>query len=333
MFKKHDGWEDRRDKVKSLINKKNLIYLPVAFIVILVLAAVWSGAYTVKQGFRGVETRFEKYNITTSPGLKFKIPFVDDVFLVNVEKIYQEPFGFQASREKGDSSPTVISEEGGTDDVSLMLTGDLNVVVVPWVVQYKIADPKAYLFNIENPIEMLRDNAEAVMRAIVGDRSIDEVLKEREAVANEAKPLLQIILDEANTGLSVVAIEMKKTDVPGPVQESFNAVNKADQRKQQRIFEAKKEYNDVVPKAKGQAQAIIREAEGEAIAEINRATGETAEFSFVYEKYKGAKDITKKRLYYEAVLALINNSGGLSIVDDDLNGILPMLNLNKKNNN
>jgi membrane protease subunit HflK len=212
----------------------------------------------------------------------------------------------------------------------MMLTGDLNVAVVPWIVQYRIKDPYDYLFKVRNVTSTLRDLAESTMRLVVGDRSINEVISKREEIADEARGLLQKELDGAETGINVVTIEMKKTNVPAPVQPSFNEVNQAIQEKERTIYQAREEYNKFIPAAKGQAERTIKEAEGYALDRVNRAQGDAARFSALYEEYAKAKDVTRRRLYLEALNDLFPKLGPKYIVDAQQKNLLPLLNLGEK---
>jgi membrane protease subunit HflK len=210
-----------------------------------------------------------------------------------------------------------------------MLTGDLNVALVPWIVQYRINDPYKYLFKVRNVRTTLRDLAEASMRYVVGDRSINEVISKREEIAADAEALLQKELDEAETGIKVTTIEMKKTNVPEPVQPSFNEVNQAVQEKEKLIYQAREAYNKVIPAARGNAEKTIREAEGYALDRVNRAKGDASRFLSLYEEYAKAKDVTRRRLYLEAILEIFPKMGNKYILDADQSNLLPLLNLGK----
>ena len=210
-----------------------------------------------------------------------------------------------------------------------MLTGDLNVAVVPWIVQYRINDPYKYLFKVRNVRTTLRDLAEAAMRLVVGDRSINEVINKRQEIAAECQKFLQKELDEAETGIKVVNIEMKKTNVPEPVQPSFNEVNQAVQEKEKMIYQAREAYNKVIPAARGNAEKTVREAEGYALDRVNRAKGDASRFLALYEEYAKAENVTRRRLYLEAILEIFPKMGNKYIVDADQTNLLPLLNLGK----
>jgi len=204
----------------------------------------------------GVIQRFGKYVRTTTPGLHFKLPRgIEKLTKVKVRLVYKEEFGLRTLqsgvRTQYARSSTYLNE-------ALMLTGDLNVAVVPWIVQYRIKDPYKYLFKVRDVSSTLRDLTEATMRMVVGDRSINEVISKRQEIADQSKVLLQKELDEAETGINVVTIEMKKTNVPEPVQPSFNEVNQATQEKERMVYQAREEYNKAIPAAKGNAEKTIQ---------------------------------------------------------------------------
>jgi membrane protease subunit HflK len=271
--------------------------------------------------------RFGKYVRKTGPGLHFKLPSgIEKVSKVKVRFVYKEEFGFRTLRA---GVRTQYASDRAYDDESLMLTGDLNVAVVPWIVQYRIKDAYKYLFKVHNVRATLRDLSESTMRLVVGDRSINEVISKRKEIADEARGLLQKELDEADTGLSVSTIEMKKTNVPEPVQPSFNDVNQAVQEKERIIYQAKEEYNKAVPAAKGQAKRTIKAAEGYALDRVNRAQGDASRFVAQYREYAKAKDITRRRLYLEALKELFPKLGKKYIIDSDQKNVLPLLNLGR----
>jgi membrane protease subunit HflK len=208
-----------------------------------------------------------------------------------------------------------------------MLTGDLNVAQVPWIVQYRIKDPYNFLFKVQDVRRLLIDMSEATMRMVVGDRSINEVISKREEIAAEAKRVLQVELDNADSGLNIVTIEMKRTNVPGPVQPSFNEVNQATQEKEKVIYQAKEDYNKAIPEARGEADRTIKAAEGFALDRVNRAQGDAGRFKAVLLEYAKAKDVTRRRMYLEAMKDLLPKVGKIYIVDQDQKNMLPLLNL------
>ncbi len=273
--------------------------------------------------------RFGKYIKSTQPGLNFKLPFgIETVTPVPVRRILKEEFGFTSQRSSGRGRSSFTTENSNE---ALMLTGDLNVAVVPWIVQYRVNDPFNFLFKVQDVNRLLRDMAEASMRLVVGDRSINEVLTKREEIADAAKIVLQEELDNSQAGITVVTIEMKRTNVPGPVQDSFNEVNQAIQEKERTIYQAREEYNKAIPTARGDAERTIKAAEGYAQDRINRAKGDADRFSALYAEYVNAKDVTARRLYLETLKDLFPRLGSKYIIDDSQSNLLPLLNLNQGN--
>lgn len=301
-----------------------------AWIAVVIVAFIWAltGVYTVGVDEVGVVQRFGKYVRLTQPGLHFKFPKgIEKVTKVKIRLVYKEEFGLRTLRAgvRTEYAPgrAYLAE-------SLMLTGDLNVGLVPWIVQYRISDPYKYLFKVRDVRGTLRDLSEAVMRQVVGDRSINEVISKRQEIANEAKVLLQDVLNEAETGISLVTIEMKTTTVPEPVQPSFNEVNQAIQEKERMIYQAKEAYNKAIPAAKGEAEKTIKTAEGYYLGRVNRAKGDAARFISLWKAYAKSKDVTRRRLYLEALHEVLPKLGSKYIVDSEQKGILPLLNLGQR---
>jgi membrane protease subunit HflK len=304
---------------------------PGLWIIILVLIVLYFGIsafYTVGVDEVGIVQRFGRYVRTTPPGLNFKLPRgIEKVTKVKVRFVYKEEFGFRTL--KADVRTRYAAGDAYLGE-SLMLTGDLNVAVVPWIVQYRIKDPYKFLFKVRDPRGTLRDLSEATMRLVVGDRSINEVISRREEIADQAQELLQKELDEAETGINVTTIEMKKTNVPAPVQPSFNEVNQAIQEKERMIYQAREEYNKLIPQARGNAEKTIKSAEGYSLDRVNRAKGDASRFSALYEEYQKAEDVTRRRLYLEALRDIFPKLGSKYIVDADQKSLLPLLNLGQQ---
>jgi len=317
--------------VDDLVQKFKNLKLPGGWIIILVILLIYVGSssvYSVKVDEVGVVQRFGKYVRTVQPGLGFKLPTgIEKVTKVPVRRIDKEEFGF---RTVAAGVRTQYAVSNAYEGEYLMLTGDLNVAVVPWIVQFRIKEPDKYLFKVHNVRGTLRDLAESTMRLVVGDRSINEVISKREEIADEARSLLQKELDEAETGIYVVTIEMKKTNVPEPVQPSFNEVNQAVQEKERMVYQAREEYNKAIPAAKGNAEKTIKSAEGYALDRVNRAKGDASRFVAVYNEYSKAKDVTRRRLYLEALKDLLPKLGSKYIIDADQKNLLPFLNLGKQ---
>jgi len=315
--------DDILEKIRGMKGKFRGSWIIIILILIFILG--FSMIYTVAVDEVGVIQRFGKFVRITQPGLNFKLPTgIEKVTKVKVRYVYKEEFGFktlQAGVQTRYASGSADQEE------SLMLTGDLNVAVVPWIVQYRIEDPYKYLFKVRDVTGTLRDLSEATMRLVVGDRSINEVINKREEIANEAQVLLQKELDEAETGINVTTIEMKTTTPPEPVQPSWNEVNQASQEKERMIYQAREEYNKIIPQAMGQAEKTIKEAEGYALDRVNRAEGDAARYLALYEEYSKAEDVTRRRLYLEALSEVFPKLGDKYIVDNEQKNLLPLLNL------
>lgn len=314
------------NKFKGLKGKFPGLGLLIIAIIILVILS--SSFYTVSVNQVGIVQRFGKYARTTQPGLHFKLPRgIEKLTKVPVRLVKKEEFALRTIRA---GIRTQYARDTAYLNESLMLTGDLNVAVVPWIVQYRISDPYKYLFKVRDVRSTLRDLAEAAMRMVVGDRSINEVISKREEIADQAKGLLQKELDEAETGIDVVTIEMKKTNVPEPVQPSFNEVNQAVQEKERMVYQAKEEYNKAIPAAKGNAEKTIKSAEGYALDRVNRAKGDASRFLSLYAEYSKAKDVTRRRLYLETLRDVFPKMGNKYIIDEDQKNVLPLLYLGRE---
>ena len=317
------------NKVMEKFKKFKLPGGPLILLILILLFFSTSTFYTVAVDEVGVVQRFGKFVRTTQPGLNFKFPSgIEKVTKVKVRRVYKEEFGFRTVRS---DAPTRVIVGSENKNVALMLTGDLNVALVPWIVQYRIKDPYKFLFKVHDVRRLLNDMSEAAMRLVVGDRSINEVISKREQIAVEARNVLQTELDKAESGIHIVTIEMKKTNVPEPVQPSFNEVNQATQEKEKLIYQAKEDYNKAIPAARGEAERTIKAAEGYALDRVNRAKGDASRFKALYAEYAKAKDVTKRRLYLESIKDLLPKLGEKYIVDADQKNLLPLLNLGKQN--
>jgi membrane protease subunit HflK len=318
--------EDVFEKIKGAKKK----FPGGAWIIVVAIILIFLGSscfYTVAVDEVGIIQRFGKYIRTTQPGLNFKLPRgIETVTKVKVKYVFKEEFGFRTLQA---GVRTQYASDSAYEIEALMLTGDLNVALVPWIVQYRIKDPFDYLFKVNNVRSTFRDLAEASMRLIVGDSSINEVISKREELAIKDKDLLQKYLDEAETGIQVVTVEMKRTNVPEPVQPSFNEVNQSVQEKERLIYQAKEAYNKVIPAAKGNAEKTIKAAEGYALDRVNRAQGDAARFIDLYEAYAKAEDVTRRRLYLEAMEVILPKLGDKYVVDADQKNLLPLLTLGK----
>jgi membrane protease subunit HflK len=295
---------------------------------VIILAAVIffaTGLYTVNPEEVGVIQRFGKYLSTTQPGLHFKIPFgVDKLTKVKVKLVFKEEFGFRTLQAGVRSKYSARSY----NQEAIMLTGDLNIADVEWIVQYRIKDPVNYLFNVRNVEETMRDVSESVIREVVGDRSVDEVIVlNRKEIADKSEIMLQEELDIYKAGLEIVTINLQNVNPPEAVQPAFNNVNSAKQGKERIINEAWQNYNQVIPEAQGKAKRTIEEAEGYSIDRVNRANGDANRFIQMYNQYRYSKTVTRKRLYLEMMEKVLPKVEKKYIVDDAQNNVLPLLNL------
>jgi len=291
---------------------------------IIILATMF---YQIDTDSVGVITRFGKYIDTTQPGLHVKVPMgIDKVVRVPVQRVQKEEFGFRTIKA-GIRTEYI---KGRDKDVSLMLTGDLNSAVVEWIVQYQIGNPVDYLYNVRNVSSIIRDASESVMRKVVGDRSVDEVIiLSRREIAQESKDQLQDMLDSMGAGIHVVTLELKDVNPPDPVKPAFNEVNEAKQEMERMVNEAWESYNKIIPKAKGEAEKTIRQAEGYGLNRVNRAKGDADKFLAIWKEYNRAKDVTKRRLYLEAMNEIYPQIEKKYIIDSSQKGLLQLLNLNE----
>lgn len=284
---------------------------------------VFSSYYTVDISEEGVVTRFGAYHRTTPSGIHFKIPFgIEDVTLVQSKRILQEEFGFRTKDTTGTRSSF---EKEGFIAESLMLTGDLNVADVEWILQFRIADPWKYLFHARDVRRNIRDVSMSIMRRVVGDRLVGDVLTTgRVEIADQAKVLTQEVLDQYDMGIRVEKIILQGVNPPEKVKPAFNEVNAAKQEQEQTINLAEKEYNRVIPEARGKAAKFIADAEGYAIGLVNRSKGDAAQLREVLAEYKNAPELTRRRLYIETMEEVFEKSDSITIVDKNLKGVMPI---------
>jgi membrane protease subunit HflK len=295
-----------------------------AFVVLVTLATV---IYKVEAEYQGVVLRFGKYLKTVNPGLQFKMPYgIDRVFHVPVERQLKQEFGF------GTPGATNLRQSARNSEQELersMVTGDLNAATVEWIIQFRIEDPKAYVFNFRNPDETLRDVSEAVMREVVGDRTVDEVITiGRQDIEAEALVKLREMVSEYHLGVGIDQVQLKNVNPPPPVQPSFNEVNQAQQEREKAINVANGEYNRFVPRARGRAEESISAAEGYAIRRINEAEGDAARFNALLAEYIKAPEVTRQRLYLEMMTDVMPGLTRKIIIDEEASRLLPLLQLN-----
>ena len=305
------------------LDRRTVTWVAIVVLAIILLSTTF---YSVATDEVGVVKRLGAYTRTVQSGLHMKLPFaIEKVHKVRVKYVFKEEFGFATERP----GVRTVYRRGDYSAESLMLTGDLNAAVVEWVVQYRIVDPYRYLFQVRNVEKTFRDMSEAIMRKVVGDRTVNEVLTVgRAEVALEVQVELQTLADQYETGIKVEQVVLQDVNPPDPVKPSFNAVNEAQQAKETLINQAQSEYNREIPKAKGAALQTIQEAEGYALDRVNRAQGDASLFNAIYEAYRLAPEITRKRMYLETMNEVLPNVDSKVIVDDDVKGLLPLLNLN-----
>ncbi len=317
---------------KKFGDSRKFIPMIIAVVVLIIgsllLNTKTSFLYSIGPQEVGVVQRFGKYIRLSTPGLHAKIPFgIENVTPVKVTKVFTEEFGFRTVR------PGVRTQYSSRKhfEESLMLTGDLNIVDVRWIVQYKVSDPVKALFNVRGPEENIRDVSEAIMRELVGDYRVDEVISaKREEINHFAQQQMQKVLDSYNSGIDLNMVRLQDVNPPDKVKPAFNEVNEAKQEKEKLINQAKRAYNEVIPKARGEAEKTIKEAEGYGLDKINRAKGESERFLSVLAEYKKAPDITRKRLYLETLAEVLPNAKNKYIIDAEESSILPLLQLGKK---
>jgi membrane protease subunit HflK len=276
----------------------------------------------------GVITRFGRYIRTEESGLHLKLPILEKLYKVAVERQHKEEFGFRTLSSNVRSEYT----KSGTTDESLMLTGDLNLADVEWVVQYRIEDPYKYLFKVREPVNTMRDISEAIMRQIVGDRTVNEVLTVGRAEISSIVQLeIQKLCAEYSLGIKIEQVILQDVNPPDPVKDAFNAVNQAQQEKETLINQARSEYNKIIPRASGQAEETIQKAEGYATERVNNALGEATRFNALFREYIKAPTVTKQRLYLETMQTVIPRLGHKIITDEDGNNVLPLLQMQMNN--
>lgn len=300
--------------------------------VLLGLAAVvllWGSFYQVAPEEMGVILRFGKFVRTSEPGLHMKLPLgIERLTRVPVQRQLKQEFGFRTTRAGINSEYATTPETKGE---SLMLTGDLNVVDAEWIVQYKIRDPFLFLFKMREAEATFRDMTEAVVRRVVGDSSVDEVITVgRTRIADESKSLLQQLCDSYEIGIEVNQLIFQDVNPPESVKPSFNDVNEALQEKEKKINESWAEYNQVIPRASGEAEQVLRGAEGYATERVNNAAGDANRFSAVYKEYAKAPAVTRKRLYLEALNDILPKITRKIVVDQNQRNVLPLLNLGEE---
>lgn len=307
------------------VNPKIIV---LAIIGLMLVGSLSTAFYSVPAEAVGIVTRFGKVNpAPAQPGLRFKLPFgIDQVEIVRVTRQQKQEFGFGSSGV-GNNQQFGRGSSNKADEKN-MITGDRNEATVEWVVQYRIANPTDYLFEVRRPEETLRDVSESVMREVVGDRVVDEVLTiGRQQIESEALLKMQELVDLYRLGLEIDQVQLNNVNPPPKVQDSFNEVNEAQQEKVRLVNVAQGEYNKEVPRARGKADQDISQAQGYAAQRVNEAEGDAQRFLAVFEQYRQAPEVTKRRLYLETMGKVVPKLGEKIILDDGANQILPLLQL------
>lgn len=302
-------------------------YLNRIIIILLLLVTLFTSVKTIGPEEEGVVVQLGRYNRTLQPGLNFILPFgFETMHKIPVQRQLKEEFGFRTTSLNG---RTEYAKDDFADE-SLMLTGDLNLTDVEWVVQYRITDSYRYLFKVRNAEKTLRDMSEAAMRKIVGDRTVNEVLTVgRQEISTSVEQLLQEMCNEYENGIRIDQVVLQDVNPPDAVKPSFNAVNEAQQERETLINQAEAEYNRVIPRARGEAQETIQLAEAFALNRVNRARGETDRFNSLFEEYVKAPEVTKQRIYLETMEKVLPKIGNKIITDEKGSNVLPLLNIDR----
>jgi membrane protease subunit HflK len=310
---------DLRDFRPPKINPKIIVMVVAAILLVSFTMSSW---FTIDPEEVGVVLRFGKYHRIANPGLNFKMPLgLENVYKVPVERQLKLEFGVRTKSPgtRTQYTPVKYQEE------SLMLTGDLNAAEVEWIVQFRINDPYKFLFRVRNAEQTFRDMNEAVMRRVVGDRTVDETLTiGRQEISITAALKLQELCDQYEIGIKVVQVVLQDVNPPEAVKPAFNEVNEAQQEREKLINQAWSEYNKIIPKARGEAERTIEEAKGYALQRVNNARGEASKFDSVFQEYLKARDVTRQRIYLETMNDILPRVGRKLITDEEATGILPL---------
>jgi membrane protease subunit HflK len=289
--------------------------------IVIILFTLLFGFRTIPANSIGVKTRFGAYHDLVNPGLTYAIPYVNEILIVPTQRLLKLEFGFTSP-----NATNIYQGDREPEETETMITGDLNTALVPWVVQYRITDPKLYLFGAREPEQTLRDLSDSVMREVIGDRTVDEVLTiGRHDIETSTLKRLADLCSQYGLGIQIQQVQLATVRPPPVVQAAFNEVNQAQQEKQTAINQAWAVYNDAVPNARGQAKEREKQAEAYAFRRVNEARGEAQKFSLLLAEYRKAPEITRRRLYLEAMQAILPGLQKKIIIDDSLKNILQTL--------
>jgi len=310
-------------KAAKLLSPKMII---ITIVIIGVIFFLSTSFYVVDQTEEAVITRFGKYLKTTGPGLQYKLPFgIDKTYLVRVREVQTQQFGFRTL------STGVVSTYAADSSMSSMLTGDLNMVDVEWVIQYRIVDPLEWTFNVMEKTATIRDVSQSAINMLVGDRAIMDIMGfERSAIEAAGLDYMNETFRNYGLGINVIAVKLQNTDPPVRVQDAFDDVNRAIQDRNRLINEGQQAYNEQIPRTRGEADRIIQVAEGYATERVNHAQGDVARFNSVYEEYRRAPDVTRQRLYYEMIEDVFKDDSGTTLLDRRFENFLPFRDLSSQ---
>ncbi|MDR1287461.1 MAG: FtsH protease activity modulator HflK [Treponema sp.] len=298
----------------------------ITVVVIVLIIFLATSVFIVNQSEEAVITRFGKFLAIRGPGLQFRLPFgIDKCYKVNIKNVQTEQFGFRTLKTG------ISSVYSGDINEATMLTGDLNIADVEWIIQYRIVDPRAWVFNVNERTRTIRDVSRSVVNMLVGDRAIMDIMSsERTAIQTAALDSMNETFRRYNLGINVIAVQLQNIDPPSGVQEAFDDVNKAEQDMNRLINEGQQAYNAEIPRARGERERIVQEAQGYATERVNMARGDTARFSAVYGEYRRNPDVTRRRLYYEMIEEVFKDDGGTVIIDRNLDSFLPLRNIGNR---
>jgi membrane protease subunit HflK len=305
-------------------------------VVVLVLVVVGTSVYIVDQTEEAVVTRFGRFYTINGPGLQFQLPLgIDRHYIVNVKNVQTEQFGFRTL------TTGITSSYANQTNESTMLTGDLNIIDVEWIIQYRVSDPRAWVFNVNERDRTIRDVSRSIVNQLVGDRGIMAIMgPERSTIENEGSVLMNETFRGYGLGIDVIAVKLQNIDPPAGVLEAFDDVNKAEQDMNRLINEGQQAYNAAIPKARGERDRLVQVAQGYAAERVNRAKGDVERFNSVYEEYRKAPEVTRQRLYYEMIEEVFGGgasagnadaAGKTTLIDRNLRNFLPMQNLGGAN--
>ena len=300
------------------------------FVILAILGlSVYSGVFMVDQTEEGVVLRFGKHNRTVGPGLHTKIPFgIERSFKVPTQVVQNMAFGFRVEQA---GVNTVFSDVDYPEE-SIMLTGDLNIIDVEWIIQYRISDPHAWLFNVDNQEQTIRDISQSVVNLLVGDRAIFDVIGGgRTNIEENARTAMNAIFDNYQLGIRITQVRLQNIVPPvGRVQDAFEDVNKAIQDMNRLINEGRQQYNSEIPRVRGEAQAVVNIAEGYRAQRVNRAEGEVDRFNSIVGEYLANPELTRTRLYYEMFEEVFADGENTDLIDRNLDNIIPLSNINNR---